>query len=231
MGNLILNFGVMGSSKTANLMQEVYNLEHSKKKVLLIKPLVDTKGDNNIHSRFGGKFYRPVDVLVAADKTIIENCFEQNKNILKYDFIVVDEAQFLTEQQAHELWLLSKMKIKYEEEGKRKEKDLQIICYSLFTNFKGMFFPGSRVLLSKADEKNELTRRCEECGIKVARFNARKVDGKFVIEGDEVVIDNKPKEVQYVSLCGECYYENAYSHDCDNHSVYLEIKKLSLTKE
>ena len=42
-----------------------------------------------------------------------------------------------------------------------------------------------------------------KCG-KKARFNGRKVDGKFILEGDSIVIDND-SAVSYESLCGECY--------------------------
>lgn len=35
-----------------------------------------------------------------------------------------------------------------------------------------------------------------------ARFNARKVNGKYVSEGDETVIDGACKSVIYVPLCG-----------------------------
>ena len=53
-----------------------------------------------------------------------------------------------------------------------------------------------------ADELEELKTICK-CG-KSARFNARKVDGKYVLSGDEIVIDGNIK-VEYVPLCGECY--------------------------
>ena len=42
------------------------------------------------------------------------------------------------------------------------------------------------------------------CG-KKARFNGRKVNNKFVSDGDVVVIDNSQDNVEYESLCGECF--------------------------
>ena len=41
------------------------------------------------------------------------------------------------------------------------------------------------------------------CG-KKARFNARKINNKFILERDSIVIDND-NTVSYESLCGECY--------------------------
>lgn len=234
MGNLTVKSGVMGSSKSANLIQEVYNLEKSGKSVILMKPSSDTKGNDRIVSRFGGEFPRPVDVLLKSDETVISALYrnkilnDNNVFILKddfplndgthhinsslaekiklyssinssidiivdKDFIVVDEAQFITPSQARQLFYLS------------KRSNLEIICYSLFTNFKGEFFPGSETLLALADQRHELSRRCEIC-TRPAIFNAREVDGKFVSDGEEVVIDGT-SQVRYYSLCGDHYYE------------------------
>ena len=41
------------------------------------------------------------------------------------------------------------------------------------------------------------------CG-KKAMFNARKINGKFVFEGEQVAIDNE-NNVEYESLCPVCY--------------------------
>lgn len=193
MGSLIVNYGVMGSSKSSNLMQEVHNLEESGKKVTLIKPSADTKANNKIHSRFAGEFNRPVDILLRQNETVLEAGIRNKINFLYHDFLVLDEAQFITEQQALELWLIS------------KKTNLQIICYCLMTDFQANFFPASKILLSYADEKNELKRRCEVCGLSSAIANARKVDGVFVSSGDQIVIDGT-KNVQYVSMCGNCYF-------------------------
>lgn len=53
-----------------------------------------------------------------------------------------------------------------------------------------------------ADELLEMPTICR-CG-KKARFNARKINNKFILERDSIVIDND-NTVSYESLCGECY--------------------------
>lgn len=227
MGKLILYSGVMGSSKTTSLMQEVYNLENSgnedeknkqekrqNKKVILMKPGVDTKGNEFFHSRFGGEFYRPVDVILPADKTIIEACNLSKVNILNYDFLVIDEAQFMNPKQVYELWQIS-----------NKIEKLQIICYSLITDFQANFFPGSEALSRFADEKYILVRRCEYCAQELANFNARKVNGVFVTEGDQVVIDNKA-DVSYKSLCGACYYKHLRANDDVSQQIDRELSEI-----
>ena len=64
------------------------------------------------------------------------------------------------------------------------------------------FFPGTEALIGFSDRKNELTVNCK-CG-ETAVFNARKVNGKFVYDGDIVAIDGA-NDVSYVPLCSTCY--------------------------
>ena len=107
------------------------------------------------------------------------------------DAILVDEAQFLTTSQVEDLWIIA------------KTKNISVICFGLKTNFKSEFFEGSKRLFELADKFKELETICS-CGVK-ARFNARKVNGKFILDGDEFVIDGDNKSVKYVPLCSKCY--------------------------
>ena len=91
--------------------------------------------------------------------------------------IFVDEAQFLKEFQVNDLYKVSKL------------CDIPVICYGLRVNF---------------DVLEELPTICS-CG-SIARMVGRWVDGKFVLDGDEVVIDGT-RNVKYIPLCGKCYLE------------------------
>ena len=51
----------MNCGKSAILMQVAHNYEENNKKVIIIKPSIDTKGENYIESRIGLK--RKVDGL------------------------------------------------------------------------------------------------------------------------------------------------------------------------
>lgn len=66
-------------------------------------------------------------------------------------------------------------------------------------------FEGSRRLLEIAEELEELVTLCR-CG-EVARYVGRQVDGIYVNEGTEIVIDGADKNVKYIPLCGHCYLE------------------------
>lgn len=187
MSKLYYRYGAMNSGKTTLLLQVAHNYEERGMKVLILKPKIDTKGDNKIVTRIGLK--RKVDHLIETD----ENLTEYLNNIpFGIECILVDEAQFLTRDQVDELFMFTKL------------KDISVICYGLKTDFKTMSFPGSLRLFELADVMEELYTICR-CG-KRAKFNARIVNGEFTSSGEQVAIDGE-NEVQYESLCGKCYLE------------------------
>lgn len=180
-------YGAMNAGKSTILLQTAYNYEEKGKKVVILKPSVDTKGDEKIVSRIG--LERKVDYLIGDNDSIISKLVD---NISSFSCILVDEAQFLKRKQVDELFYISKM------------MDIPVIAFGLRTDFKSNGFEGSIRLLELADALEEMPTICR-CG-KKARFNARKVDGKFTFDGDSIVIDDN-SEVIYESLCGACYIE------------------------
>src|SRR5690606_19942102 len=88
-----------------------------------------------------------------------------------------------------------------------------VLAYGIRTDFQTVAFPGSRRLLEVAHSLEELKTICR-CGRK-AVFNARRVGGAFVFDGDQVAIDTAAgqtpggADVTYESLCGACYLEES----------------------
>lgn len=190
MAKLYFRYGAMNSGKSTALMQVAYNYEERGMKVRLLKPNVDTKGDDKLVSRLG--VTRKVDWIVNPDDNIY-GLFDEIAGGEEISCILVDEAQFLTEDQVDQLMEIATL------------KNIPVICYGLRTDFRTNGFPGSRRLLLIAHSLEELKTICR-CG-KKAVFNGRKINGKFVFEGDQVVIDDKA-EISYESLCVDCYYKN-----------------------
>lgn len=186
MAKFYFRYGAMNCGKTSALLQVAHNYEERDQKVIVIKSIVDTKGADNLVSRIG--LTRKVDLLLDQDGTIFEKGLEYSNNNIAC--ILVDEAQFLTPNQVSELWKITKL------------YDIPAICYGIRTDFKTNGFPGSIRLMELSDELDELVTICR-CG-KKAKFNARKVNGKFVSDGDQVAID-ETNNVTYESLCGKCY--------------------------
>lgn len=185
MAKLYFRYGAMGSGKSTLLIQVVHNYEAKGLKVLVVKPSLDTKGEDKVISRIG--IERRVDILLR------ENELVSNYELKDIVCILVDEVQFLTEEQITDLWYLS------------KEYDIPVVCYGLKVNFKGELFEGTKRLLELSDSLEELTTICR-CG-KKARFNARKVNGKYTLTGDDVIIDGM-ENIEYEALCGKCFLEN-----------------------
>ena len=187
MSKLYYRYGAMNSGKTTLLLQVAHNYEERGMKVKILKPKIDTKGDDKIVTRIGLK--RKVDHLVEKNEKL-SNYLSKVKDDIAC--ILVDEAQFLTRDQVDELFMFSKL------------KDIAVICYGLRSDFKTIAFPGSLRLFEIADVMEELYTICR-CG-KRAKFNARIVNGKFTSSGDQVAIDGEDN-VTYESLCGKCYME------------------------
>ena len=66
-GLVIIN-GPSGCGKTTLLLQVAHNYEERDQKVLLFKPLIDTKGGDEVVSRLGAK--RKVDHLLSKEDKI-----------------------------------------------------------------------------------------------------------------------------------------------------------------
>lgn len=188
MAKLYFKYGAMNSGKTTLLLQSAHNYEERGMRTVILKPQVDTKGNDKIVSRLG--VWRTVDYLVAPDdriKEIIEKDIAQKGTL---HCIFIDECQFLTVPQAEELfWIAVGM-------------DIPVLCYGLRTDFLTNGFAASSRLLELAHSIEEMKTICR-CGRK-AMFNARKINGKFVFEGRQVAIDNQ-NNVEYESLCPVCY--------------------------
>ncbi|HRN28515.1 MAG TPA: thymidine kinase, partial [Terrimesophilobacter sp.] len=63
MAKLYFRYGAMNSGKSTALIQAAYNYEERGQKVLITKPLIDTKGDRSIVSRIG--VTRAVDFVLS----------------------------------------------------------------------------------------------------------------------------------------------------------------------
>ena len=184
MAQLYFKYGAMGSSKTANALMARFNYEERGQKTLLVKPRMDQRdGDHMVHSRIGLEY--PCiyfdEMLELPETALQENAC-----------IIVDEAQFLSKEDVDYLVHVV------------DDLGIPVICYGLRADFSLKGFPGSTRLLELAHTIEEMKTICT-CGRK-ATCNCRKVNGEFVFEGEQVAIDLQ-NDVQYVSMCPQCYFK------------------------
>ena len=172
MAKLYFRYGAMNSGKSTSLMQVAYNYEERGMKIILMKPETDTKGGDKVLSRLGVD--RKVDIIVKKEQNIFE-LLEERLSSEDIHCILVDEAQFLKSHHVDELFKIAVM------------KDVPVICYGLRTDFQMNGFEGSQRLLLIAHSLEEMKTICA-CGRK-AILNGRKINGRFVFEGEQVAID------------------------------------------
>lgn len=188
MAKLYFRYGAMGSSKTANALMVEYNYRERGKKALLTKPAADTRdGEKIVSSRMGLK----------------ENCIWMEEvmempetEILKYDCMIVDEAQFCSKEQVEFMVHLV------------DDCNLPVICYGLRADFRNNLFPGSMWLLAWADQIEEIKTVCW-CG-RAAKCNARFNQNGIVREGEQVVLGGNDS---YVALCRKHWREGNLGPD------------------
>lgn len=187
-GKLYFRYGTMGSAKTALLLTTAYNFEERGMKYVCLKPIVDTRDNNNvIRSRIGIErecqwIYHDTDLYMLA-----QELFEQTMSVI--DWFLIDEAQFLTPEQVDQL---SRIVDDY---------GSNVVCYGLRTDFKSNLFEGSRRLFEVADTIDEIKSTCT-CGRKTI-INARiDQNGDFVEEGAQVEIGGDDR---YIAVCRKCW--------------------------
>ena len=184
MAKLYFKYGAMGSSKTAQALITKFNYEERGMKVLLLKPAIDDREKGSVaRSRIG--LEAPCR-MVPADMDLYKLYMEEYRD---RDVVIVDECQFLTEEQVDQLGDLV------------LERDIPVLCFGLRTDFLTHLFPGSKRLLEIAESVSEIKSVCR-CGAK-ATVNARFDDhGNVVYKGAQILIGSNSR---YEAMCRRCW--------------------------
>jgi thymidine kinase len=196
-GLLRFSFGTMGSGKSTVALQIHHNLSTCGRVGLLLTRL-DREG-SQVSSRLG---VSAPAVEVSPELNLLELASE----VRGLQYLVVDEAQFLTVAQCDQLAQAV------------DDLGIDVFAFGLITDFRGQLFEGTKRLLEVADERVALQveARCW-CGAR-ATHNARLVNGTVVYEGEVVVVgDTGPAPgaplfgdvVSYQLLCRRHYREGA----------------------
>ncbi len=187
MAKLYFRYAAMNAGKSTALLQVAHNYEERGQRVALFTSAIDTRyGTGRIASRLGvGRdaelFDGETDFPALLRSRPLPSC------------ILIDEAQVLTEAQVTDLHRFAHI------------DRVPVICYGIRSDFRGQAFPGSRALLTLADDLEEMKTVCR-CGRK-ATFNVR-VDstGRRVTEGAQVEIGGNER---YEAVCPLHFYAGA----------------------
>ena len=187
MAKLYFYYSSMNAGKSTTLLQADFNYRERGMATMVWTAELDTRSEGMVRSRIGleaqAHHYRP-------DTDLYEEVSAVHANT-PLDCVLVDEAQFLSEEQ---VWQLA---------GLADKLGIPVLCYGLRTDFQGALFPGSAALLGIADALVELKAVCW-CGRK-ATMNLRVgEDGKAVSEGAQTEIGGNDR---YVALCRKHFTE------------------------
>jgi len=189
MAKLHFYYSAMNAGKSTILLQSSYNYNERGMDTLLFIPAFDTRfGAGKVASRIGLEakalaFDKDYDLFQHAKTEI-----EKNPNI---KCVLLDEAQFLTKQQVHQLTAIA------------DELNVPVLAYGLRTDFMGEPFEGSKYLLALADTLIEIKTICH-CG-KKATMNIRMDEkGNTLRAGEQVEIGGNER---YIAVCRKHHKE------------------------
>lgn len=188
MGKLKYIHGTMFSGKTAQLINayEIYRRKHLEP--IVIKPIIDDREGTQ-------KGWGETSSRLMLDKKVPAYYYQNLQEelpTLKYGSIIVDEAQFMSEEDVRYLTKVM------------DEKDITVLAYGLKTDSNGHLFEGSKALLAFADEITEMESLCQNpnCTNK-AQMHLRYIDGQIDKGTDSVAIEKG--NVTYRSVCRPCW--------------------------
>lgn len=184
MAKLYFRFAAMNAGKSTALLQVAYNYEERGQSADLYTARLDDRyGVGTVTSRLGVTRDSPT----FTAETDFDAIYRDRP---RPSCILIDEAQFLSEAQVRQLHRLA------------HTSSTPVICYGLRSDFQGQPFPGSKALLTLADDLEEMKTICR-CGRK-ATMNVRlDAAGNRVTEGAQVEIGGNDR---YEAVCARRFY-------------------------
>ncbi len=182
MAKLYFNYSSMNAGKSTALLQANHNYLERGMKTMMFTFSEDNRFEKGmIVSRIGIKsnahpFNNSTDIHTGVSNQLKEE---------KVDCLLVDEAQFLTKKQVHDLGRVV------------DELNIPVLTFGIRTDFQGELFEGSKYLLAWADNLKEIKTVCW-CGRKatmVVRINDK---NEIISEGEQIEIGGNER---YVPLC------------------------------
>ena len=186
MSKLYFRFAAMNAGKSTALLQAAHNYEERGLQVRLFTAALDSRGGVGlISSRLG----LTRQVATFGPDTV----FELDALLPVPACMLIDEAQFLSPAQVRQLHRLA------------HTQKVPVLCYGLRSDFQGKAFPGAAVLLTLADDIEEMKTICA-CARKASMNMRIDEQGRRVKDGEQVLIGGNDR---YRAVCPRCFYSDA----------------------
>lgn len=188
MAKLHYRYASMNAGKSTQLLQIEHNYSSQGKRVLLLTAQVDDRfGVGQITSRLGvskaaGTFNQDSDLYNQV------RIFKQAAGD-SLGAVLIDEAQFLSPEQVSQLHKAV------------HTFNVPVLCFGLRSDFRGQPFPGAAMLLTLAEDIEELKNVCA-CGSKSTMNMRVDAQGNRVKDGPQVLIG----DATYRHVCARCFY-------------------------
>ncbi len=194
MAQLYYRYSTMNAGKSIEVIKVAYNYEERGKRAWLLTPAVDNRSGKSglITSRVGLQR----EATIVDDSTNILELFMKENEENPIDCVIIDECQFLRKHHVQELVEIV------------DSFNVPVLAYGLKNDFRNELFEGSYYMLVYADKIEEIKTICW-CGRK-ATMVARVVDGKFVKQGEQILVGGND---MYVSLCRKHYNDGRIKPD------------------
>ena len=191
MAKLYFYYSSMNAGKSTSLLQSSYNYQERGMQTLLMTSEIDSRySKGKVTSRIG----LDADAHIFSASDDLFGIVEDKNASETLSCVLVDEAQFLSKEQVHQLGRIT------------DELDIPVLAYGLRTDFQGEPFEGSKYLLAWADNLKEIKAICH-CGSKATMVLRVDEAGNVVSSGEQVVIGGND---DYVSVCRK-HFNQRYS--------------------
>lgn len=185
MAKLHFHYGTMGSSKSAQLIINAYNLNNQGKQTEIIKPKTDNRfSADRVDSRVG----------ISAGATVLEN-LAGYKPHWDTKMLLVDEIQFFSPSDVDALVHIA------------DNTPVIVMCYGLMVDSNEQIFPASRRLVEVGAKLHRMESTCQIPGcMHLASHHLRfDADGNVVRAGEQIAVGDS----NYKSVC-RMHYNQMY---------------------
>lgn len=189
-GYLTAFAGAMAAGKSDELMRWISIMKVAQCKIYVCKPATDTRSNSSLTSRRENK--NPVEAHLITNPQDILNAYNREK----FDYLFIDEAQFLPKHPTIEVI------------DSLLQKGVKIYIAGLDKDFRGKPFQGCMpYLLAIADKVEKSEAVCSVCHKLNGTMTQRLINGEPAHKDDPTVVvdDGSKKEVIYEPRCRGCH--------------------------
>ena len=174
--------GSMFSGKSEELLRRIKRGVIAKQKVLLFKPSIDNRYEENMVSTHHGNSYESVNIDKAEQ--IYDYIIDK-----KYDIIGIDEVQFFDEKIVEVI-------------NKLADDGIRVIVAGLDMDFKAEPFHPMPEIMAVSEMVTKLHAVCNKCGKEASR-SQRLIDGEPARYDDPIVVIGASES--YEARCRHCH--------------------------